>query len=178
LVLGISQSGKSPDIVAVLAEAKRQNQLTAVITNNPASDLGQVGDFVIDLGAGPEKSVAATKTYTASLMAVAALSALLAQDEAWGSSRAVDSPCPPDHVERATTWALDRGGRGSSSPCPVTRSICLARFPVIRQRLGPKAPGVVSYEPLAAGTRWAWATGRFCQDRAQLVCRTRYAAPS
>jgi glucosamine--fructose-6-phosphate aminotransferase (isomerizing) len=51
-----------------------------VITNSPASDLGQVGDFVIDLGAGEEKSVAATKTYTASLLAVALLSALLSQD--------------------------------------------------------------------------------------------------
>lgn len=80
LVLGISQSGKSPDIVAVLAEARRQNQLTAVLTNNPNSDLGQVGDFVIDLGAGDEKSVAATKTYTAELMAVALLSALLSND--------------------------------------------------------------------------------------------------
>jgi glucosamine--fructose-6-phosphate aminotransferase (isomerizing) len=80
LVLGISQSGKSPDIVAVLAEAKRQNQLTAVLTNNPNSDLGRVGDFVIDLGAGDEKSVAATKTYTAELMAVALLSALLSND--------------------------------------------------------------------------------------------------
>ncbi len=39
LVLGISQSGKSPDIVAVLAEAKRQGALTAAMTNNPASDL-------------------------------------------------------------------------------------------------------------------------------------------
>jgi glucosamine--fructose-6-phosphate aminotransferase (isomerizing) len=80
LVLGISQSGKSPDIVAVLAEARRQKQLTAVITNNPNSDLAQVGDFVIDLGAGEEKSVAATKTYTAELMTVALLSALLSQD--------------------------------------------------------------------------------------------------
>ncbi|MFZ0545920.1 MAG: SIS domain-containing protein [Candidatus Promineifilaceae bacterium] len=80
LVLGISQSGKSPDIVAVVAEARRQNQLTAVITNNPNSDLGQVGDYVIDLGAGDEKSVAATKTYTAELMAVALLSALLSSD--------------------------------------------------------------------------------------------------
>ena len=41
LVMGISQSGKSPDIVAVLAEAQRQGALTAVITNIPDSDLGQ-----------------------------------------------------------------------------------------------------------------------------------------
>jgi glucosamine--fructose-6-phosphate aminotransferase (isomerizing) len=50
------------------------------LTNNPNSDLGRVGDFVIDLGGGDEKSVAATKTYTAELMAVALLSALLSND--------------------------------------------------------------------------------------------------
>ena len=44
LVLGISQSGKSPDIVAVLAEARRQGALTAALTNFPESDLGQVAD--------------------------------------------------------------------------------------------------------------------------------------
>lgn len=80
LVLGISQSGKSPDIVAVLAEAQRQGVLTAVITNNPSSDLAQVGDFVIDLGAGKERAVAATKTYTSELAAIALLSAVLADD--------------------------------------------------------------------------------------------------
>lgn len=78
LVMGISQSGKSPDIVAVLAEAQRQGALTAVITNIPDSDLGQTAEFVIDLHAGQEKSVAATKTYTAELAAIALLSATLA----------------------------------------------------------------------------------------------------
>lgn len=80
LVLGISQSGKSPDIVAVLAEARRQGALTAVITNTPDSDLAQQGDFVIDLDADQEQAVAATKTYTASLAAIALLSATLADD--------------------------------------------------------------------------------------------------
>ena len=79
-MLGISQSGKSPDIVAVLAEARRQGALTAVITNTPGSDLAQQGDFVIDLDAGQEQAVAATKTYTASLAAIALLSATLAND--------------------------------------------------------------------------------------------------
>jgi len=79
LVLGISQSGKSPDIVAVLAEARRQGALTAVVTNDPGSDLAGEGDVVVDLGAGEEKSVAATKTYTAELAAIALLSASLGE---------------------------------------------------------------------------------------------------
>lgn len=82
LVLGISQSGQSPDIVAVVAEARRQGALTAVLTNVPASPLAAEGDFVIDLCAGAEKAVAATKTYTASLAAIALLSATLSGDAA------------------------------------------------------------------------------------------------
>jgi len=78
LVLGISQSGKSPDIVAVLAEARRQGVLTAAITNVPDSDLGNEADFVINQQAGVEQSIAATKTYTSQLAAIAMLSATLA----------------------------------------------------------------------------------------------------
>jgi glucosamine--fructose-6-phosphate aminotransferase (isomerizing) len=80
LVIGISQSGTSPDIVAVLAGARRQRALTAVFTNDPSSDLAGQGEFVIDLCAGTEQAVAATKTYTAELAAIALLSALLAGD--------------------------------------------------------------------------------------------------
>ncbi|HRJ40986.1 MAG: SIS domain-containing protein [Caldilineaceae bacterium] len=81
LVLGISQSGKSPDIVSVLAEAERQGQLTAVFTNVPDSDLARNARHVIDLCAGEERSIAATKTYTGELAAIALLSALLSDDE-------------------------------------------------------------------------------------------------
>ncbi len=79
LVLGISQSGKSPDIVSVLTEARRQGALTAAITSSVGSDLGQAADHVLELHAGDEKSVAATKTYTAELAAIALLSATLSK---------------------------------------------------------------------------------------------------
>ncbi len=81
VVLGISQSGKSPDIVSVIAEARRQGALTVALTNTPASDLATNADHVIDLNAGPEIAVAATKTYTNSLAAIAMLSAAAAEDE-------------------------------------------------------------------------------------------------
>jgi glutamine---fructose-6-phosphate transaminase (isomerizing) len=73
VVIGISQSGASPDIVSVVAEGTKQGALTAAITNAPSSPLAGAADHVIDLGAGEERSVAATKTYTASLAAIAAL---------------------------------------------------------------------------------------------------------
>ncbi|MCQ3937723.1 MAG: glucosamine--fructose-6-phosphate aminotransferase [Chloroflexi bacterium] len=77
LVIGISQSGKSPDIVSVLEEGKRQGCMTLAVTNEAESPLANASDFVFDVQAGPEKAVAATKTYTAELMGVAMLSAAL-----------------------------------------------------------------------------------------------------
>ncbi|MBN2678352.1 MAG: SIS domain-containing protein [Anaerolineaceae bacterium] len=85
LVIGISQSGRSPDIVSVLVEARRQGCPTLTITNEPGSPLAGVADFVLALGAGREKAVAATKTYTGELMAIALLStALSGEQKAWG----------------------------------------------------------------------------------------------
>jgi glucosamine--fructose-6-phosphate aminotransferase (isomerizing) len=81
LVIGISQSGKSPDIVSVISEAARQGALTLALTNTPDSDMAQAADHTIYLHAGPEQSVAATKTYTTSLAAIAMLSAEAAGDE-------------------------------------------------------------------------------------------------
>jgi glucosamine--fructose-6-phosphate aminotransferase (isomerizing) len=74
LVVGISQSGQSPDIVSVLEEGRTQGRPTVAITNEPGSPLAEVADVVIDLHAGAEKAVAATKTYTAQLAIVALIS--------------------------------------------------------------------------------------------------------
>jgi len=84
LVIGVSQSGQSPDIVSVLEEGRKQNCLTLAITNIPDSPLAKTADFVLDIQAGAEKAVAATKTYTTELMAIAMLSAALSNsDEQW-----------------------------------------------------------------------------------------------
>jgi glucosamine--fructose-6-phosphate aminotransferase (isomerizing) len=77
LVIGISQSGRSPDIVAVLEEARRQGALTVTLTNDPTSPMAATADHVVDLQAGPERATAATKTYTTELLAVALLSTVL-----------------------------------------------------------------------------------------------------
>ena len=79
LVVGISQSGQSPDIVSVLVEGQRQGCLTLAITNEPTSPLAQAADLILDLQAGVEKAVAATKTYTCELLAVAMLSTALSE---------------------------------------------------------------------------------------------------
>ena len=74
LVMGISQSGQSPDIISVLEEGQRQKRPTVAITNDPESPLAAVGDIVVPLRAGAEIAVAATKTYTAELAVVAGIS--------------------------------------------------------------------------------------------------------
>lgn len=80
LVVGISQSGQSPDVVGVIEAGRAQGALTLAITNAPDSPLAQRADFSLDIGAGQEKSIAATKTYTAELLALAALSVALEGD--------------------------------------------------------------------------------------------------
>ena len=82
LVIGISQSGRSPDIVSVVTDGKQQGVATLAITNEPESPLAKASDYVIPLHAGEERAVAATKTYTSQLMALALLSACVAEDQA------------------------------------------------------------------------------------------------
>jgi glucosamine--fructose-6-phosphate aminotransferase (isomerizing) len=77
LVVGISQSGVSPDVVGVVEAARRQGAPTLAITNDPASPLAAAAEQVVDLAAGPERAVAATKTYTTSLAALIRLSLAL-----------------------------------------------------------------------------------------------------
>jgi glucosamine--fructose-6-phosphate aminotransferase (isomerizing) len=80
LVIGVSQSGRSPDIVSVLESGRRDGALTVAITNDPGSPLAQASEAVLPLLAGAERAVAATKTYSASLGALAMLSAALEGD--------------------------------------------------------------------------------------------------
>jgi glucosamine--fructose-6-phosphate aminotransferase (isomerizing) len=82
LVVGISQSGKSPDIVSVISEGRKQGCPTLAITNEPDSPLAKEAEFVMHIQAGSEKAVAATKTYTAELMSIAMLSVALSGDGA------------------------------------------------------------------------------------------------
>jgi len=73
LVVGISQSGESPDVKAVVDEARRQGRPTIALTNAPESPIAQAAEAVLPLEAGAEQSVAATKTYLNSLGAIALL---------------------------------------------------------------------------------------------------------
>ena len=80
LVIGISQSGQSPDIVAVMQEGNRQGAISLALTNTPDSPLAEQAQYTLSLRAGREESVAATKTYTASLLLLAMLGMALNED--------------------------------------------------------------------------------------------------
>ncbi|MDG4769260.1 SIS domain-containing protein [Solwaraspora sp. WMMD792] len=70
LVVGVSQSGGSPDLAEVLAVAREQGALTVAVTNTPESPLAAAAELTVDIAAGHERAVAATKTYTAELLAL------------------------------------------------------------------------------------------------------------
>ncbi|WP_407561028.1 SIS domain-containing protein [Streptomyces sp. 184] len=70
LVITVSQSGGSPDLVASTRAAREAGAITLAVTNNPDSPLAGVSEYHIDVKAGPEKALPATKTYTASLLAL------------------------------------------------------------------------------------------------------------
>jgi glucosamine--fructose-6-phosphate aminotransferase (isomerizing) len=81
LVVGISQSGESPDVCAVIDEARREERPTLAITNAPDSPLARTAEAVLPIEAGEEHAVAATKTYVNSLAAIALLYAEIADDD-------------------------------------------------------------------------------------------------
>ncbi len=84
--IAISQSGKSPDIVGMASSARRSGATSIAITNTAGSPLAEVSNFTIDLHAGLEKSVAATKTFTTSIVAGLALLAEWSGDTALGDA--------------------------------------------------------------------------------------------
>lgn len=76
-VVGISQSGQAADVIEVLQRSKENGALTACITNEDGSPMTKASDFTLLCHAGPERSVAATKTYTTTLAGLWMLSAAL-----------------------------------------------------------------------------------------------------
>jgi len=70
LVVAVSQSGSSPDLVESVAVARACGATTLALTNAPASDLATAAELHLDVGAGPERAVAATKSYTAQCLAL------------------------------------------------------------------------------------------------------------
>jgi len=75
VVLGLSQSGQTPDVVSYLERARERGAFTVAITNDMESEMAQAAEAVLPLEAGPEHAVAATKTYVNQIAALALLAA-------------------------------------------------------------------------------------------------------
>lgn len=101
LCLAISQSGRSPDLLAGVDAAKRGGAYAVALVNDPASPLAAIADDVLPLHAGPERSIAATKSFIASLAALAALAA------AWGEDAALDDALAATPGLLARAWQAD-----------------------------------------------------------------------
>jgi glutamine---fructose-6-phosphate transaminase (isomerizing) len=74
VVIALSQSGETPDVVEYVTRARARGALTVAITNGPQSELDQAADATLSLAAGPERAVAASKTFLNQLAALALLS--------------------------------------------------------------------------------------------------------
>jgi glucosamine--fructose-6-phosphate aminotransferase (isomerizing) len=104
LVLAISQSGRSDDLIAFATDARAAGALTVAVTNDVAAPLGQTCDIVLPIGAGPERSVAATKTFVATAAGLARLVA------AWANNLELAASLArlPRHLDSASRldWSL------------------------------------------------------------------------
>ncbi len=128
LAVGVSQSGQSPDIVAVIEEAARQGAPTLAITNDPASPLARAARFVLDTATGPEDAVAATKTYTAQLLAIALLAAAMAPAGGLGGDLAGELA---GDLERVPGWIEEMLGREDDAAAAAGRHRAVERAVVL-----------------------------------------------
>lgn len=101
LCLAISQSGKSPDLLAAVEQQRDAGAFVVALVNADGSPLADIADIVIPLSAGVERSVAATKSYIASLAAIAALVT------AWSEDAALDNALTALPGQLADAFALD-----------------------------------------------------------------------
>lgn len=98
-LIAISQSGRSPDLIAAAQDAQQQGSIVIAVVNDDRSPLAALADIIIPIHAGPELSVAATKSFVATLVALTHLVAEWSQDE----SLLAALPTIGLHLENAAT---------------------------------------------------------------------------
>jgi glutamine---fructose-6-phosphate transaminase (isomerizing) len=101
LYLAISQSGRSPDLLASVRAAAASGATVVALCNDPAAPLSELAHHLLPLGAGPERSVAATKSY------IASLSALLQLVAAWTGDPALEAGVEALPSLLVAAWACD-----------------------------------------------------------------------
>ncbi|HLI58565.1 MAG TPA: SIS domain-containing protein [Solirubrobacteraceae bacterium] len=128
LFVAVSQSGRSPDLVDSQAVAHECGALTLAVTNAPESPLAQGAELSVDVAAGAERAVAATKTYTAELLA---LQLLLSGDDAERDAAAL-----PEAAERTLELASEDRLATAAELCTAERLVVTGRgfsYPTARE---------------------------------------------
>ena len=127
LVLAISQSGRSPDVVAVVAAAREAGALTVAITNDPASPLAEAAAHAIDCLAGPELAVPATKTYVAELATLAVLVDAIRPGTDLALGLAAVPAAIDAAIERSDAWLTEAGARVVTDLAGSDRALLVSR---------------------------------------------------
>jgi glutamine---fructose-6-phosphate transaminase (isomerizing) len=171
LCVGISQSGAAPDVAEVLDCLKAKGQTTLAITNTPNSKLTKVADHTLVLDVGPETSLPATKTYSASLLAlyqlVRGLGGALSNPsatptEAWvEQTRSAAVAAAPIATSRQPLFALARGFNFCTAleqalklmECALIscKGYSIADFEHGPKALVDKRTGIISFGPVEPG---------------------------
>jgi glucosamine--fructose-6-phosphate aminotransferase (isomerizing) len=121
LAIGVSQSGRTPEIVSAMAYARERGALTAAVTNDGSAALAAAVDVPLVTAAGEERSVAATKTFTAQLAAFAALGSAL------GAGGLDDLPALPDAIARTLALCAAPASDAAASLTDAPAAVCVAR---------------------------------------------------
>jgi len=122
LAVGVSQSGRTPEIVSVLERYRAAGALTVAVTNESPSDLSAAAHETVELGAGSERAIPATKTFTAQLAAFALVA------EAWGTPPWADADweAVPEAVERVLADPAP-AERAATALGAAHEMVCVAR---------------------------------------------------
>lgn len=126
LVLAISQSGGSPDLLAVIDAARRGGALTCGIVNDLGSELAGLVDLLVPIGAGQEHSVAATKSYVLALDTIARLAAATAAT-AWGGALCTVPETARRVLDASSAWMAGEGAPLVESLGGADRALVVSR---------------------------------------------------
>ncbi len=159
LLIALSQSGRTPEIVDTAARYAECGALVVAVTNDPDSALAQAARLHVDLGAGPELAVPATKTVTSQMLAVLAIAAGLAKHGASGTA--------------SSEGVAAGAGAARGFSCCGTRGRWLStlpRFSLTRRRLSAWSaawPSTGDWPSSGAGpaTRPPWRPRSSCRRR-------------
>jgi glucosamine--fructose-6-phosphate aminotransferase (isomerizing) len=161
VIVALSQSGETPDVVEYVLRARGRGALTIAVTNDPDSGLGRAADATLPLFAGAERSVAATKTFVNSLAALALLAAGAAgrgRELADGLRRLADqldaSLDPLERVARRVATAFAFVGRmyviGRGIEFATAREVALKLTETCRVAAEPFTATDFAHGPIAA----------------------------